>query len=161
MSWGRQEVQDVKGKLYQMNNQSVDVKAIYPYTRNWIFVPFRADGSITEHHIALMICKQNIYLCNETAISVTGLCQIHSVITVPGTATELSFHRWLLSVKTADKLMQLFSTIEKDLNDVYYFVTKKFLRGEAEHWINKLPEFLLRHFPPDDMDKITTDNQLT
>eukprot|EP00957_Ditylum_brightwellii_P039816 3014665-Ditylum_brightwellii.AAC.1 len=54
ISCRRQEVQDIKRKLYQMNNQSVDVKAIYPHTRNWIFVPFRADGSITEQHIALM-----------------------------------------------------------------------------------------------------------
>eukprot|EP00957_Ditylum_brightwellii_P110877 8456989-Ditylum_brightwellii.AAC.1 len=54
ISCRRQEVQDVKGKLYQMNNQSVDVKAIYPSTRNWIFVLFRANGSITEQHIARM-----------------------------------------------------------------------------------------------------------
>eukprot|EP00957_Ditylum_brightwellii_P201108 15324092-Ditylum_brightwellii.AAC.1 len=33
ISCRRQEVQDVKGKLYQMNNQSVNVKAIYPHTR--------------------------------------------------------------------------------------------------------------------------------
>eukprot|EP00957_Ditylum_brightwellii_P103567 7891289-Ditylum_brightwellii.AAC.1 len=129
----RQEVQDINGKLYQMNNQSVDVKAIYPHTRNWIFVPFRADSSITEQHIALMACKMNIYLCNKMTISVTGLCQNKSIITVPGTTTEVSFHCWFLSVKSADKLMQLFSAIEKDPHDVYYFVTKKFLGGKAEH----------------------------
>eukprot|EP00957_Ditylum_brightwellii_P203597 15335365-Ditylum_brightwellii.AAC.1 len=91
ISCGRQEVQDVKGKL--------------------------ADGSITEQHIALMVRKQNIYLRDEMAISATGFCQINSIITVPGTATELSFHCWLLSVKTVDKSMPLFSAIEKDPNE--------------------------------------------
>eukprot|EP00957_Ditylum_brightwellii_P043209 3274663-Ditylum_brightwellii.AAC.1 len=34
ISCGRQEVREVKGKMYQMNNQSVDVKAIYHHIRN-------------------------------------------------------------------------------------------------------------------------------
>eukprot|EP00957_Ditylum_brightwellii_P048793 3701828-Ditylum_brightwellii.AAC.1 len=147
--------------MYQINNQSVDVKAIYPHTRNWIFVPFKADRSITEQHIALTVRKQNIYLHDETAISITGLCQINSIITVPGIATELFFHCWLLSVKTVALLMPLFSTIENNPNKVYYFVTKKVLRDESEHWIDELSEFLTGRFSPDDMDKIITDTHPT
>eukprot|EP00957_Ditylum_brightwellii_P169845 12927528-Ditylum_brightwellii.AAC.1 len=85
-----------------MNKQAVSGKAKFPHTQHWIVVPFRADGSITEQHIGLMIRKQNIYVCDKTAILVTGLRQINLTITVPGTATKLSFHCWLLTVKTAD-----------------------------------------------------------
>eukprot|EP00957_Ditylum_brightwellii_P071045 5399074-Ditylum_brightwellii.AAC.1 len=63
---GRSVVQEVKSKLYQMNNQRASEKSCYPHTQQWIFVPFKADGTITEQHIAMMIRKQNAYLCNET-----------------------------------------------------------------------------------------------
>eukprot|EP00957_Ditylum_brightwellii_P107107 8172191-Ditylum_brightwellii.AAC.1 len=57
--------------------------------------------------------------------------------------------------------MSLFSTIEKDPNKVYYFVAKKVLLDEVEHWIDELPELLIRCFSPPDMDKITTDTHPT
>eukprot|EP00957_Ditylum_brightwellii_P145960 11115247-Ditylum_brightwellii.AAC.1 len=84
---GCQSARETRSKLYKMNTQKVSEKATFPHTQHWIFVPFKVDGSITKQHIALMIRKQNIYLCDETTISVTGLCQINSIITVPGTAT--------------------------------------------------------------------------
>eukprot|EP00957_Ditylum_brightwellii_P191831 14603651-Ditylum_brightwellii.AAC.1 len=144
-----------------MNKQKVSEKAKFPHTQSCIFVPFKADGSITEQHTALMIRKQYIYLRDETAISVTGLRQINSIITVPGTATKFSFHRWLLTVKTVDESMLLFSAIEKDPNKVYNFITKKYLRDEAENWIDDLPELLFCRFLPSDMDKVTTDTHPT
>eukprot|EP00957_Ditylum_brightwellii_P064587 4901659-Ditylum_brightwellii.AAC.1 len=57
--------------------------------------------------------------------------------------------------------MPLFSAVEKDLNKVYYFVTKKVLHDDAEHWIDELPELLICCFSPADMDKITTDTHPT
>ena len=73
ISCGRSVVREVKSKLYQMNNQRTSEKSSYLHTQHWIFVPFKADGTITEQHVAMMICKQNAYLCDKTAISVTGL----------------------------------------------------------------------------------------
>eukprot|EP00957_Ditylum_brightwellii_P191239 14561587-Ditylum_brightwellii.AAC.1 len=102
ISRGRHSARETRSKPYKMNKQTVSEKAKFPHTKHWIFVPFRVDGSIKEQHIAIMIRKQNIYLCNKTAISVTRLQQINSIITVPDTATRLLFHQWLLTVKTAD-----------------------------------------------------------
>eukprot|EP00957_Ditylum_brightwellii_P204118 15337767-Ditylum_brightwellii.AAC.1 len=146
-----------QSKLYWMNNQRAGVKDQYPHTKHWIFVPFKADGTITEKHIAMMICKQNAYLRDKTAISVTGLHNISALVTIPGTTTQISFHCWLLTVKTADELTLLFSAAEKDPNNVYYFVTKKILREEAETRTDDLPETLVTRFLVDDMDSVTTD----
>eukprot|EP00957_Ditylum_brightwellii_P023891 1801574-Ditylum_brightwellii.AAC.1 len=66
-----------------MNNQSSDEKALFPHTQHWIFDPFKAEGTITKLHIAMMIRKQNAFLHDETAISVIGLHDIHTIITVP------------------------------------------------------------------------------
>eukprot|EP00957_Ditylum_brightwellii_P159395 12133274-Ditylum_brightwellii.AAC.1 len=139
-----------------MNNQSSSVKACYPHTQNWISVPFKADRFITDHHITLMIRKQNIYLRDETAILVTNLQQIDLIITVPGTNTQLSFHCWLLMLKTADDLKTLFSTAKKDPNEVYYFVTKKKLQDKAEEWIDQLPDLLFSQFSLKDTSTVTT-----
>eukprot|EP00957_Ditylum_brightwellii_P048806 3702729-Ditylum_brightwellii.AAC.1 len=68
---GRSVVWEIKSKLYQMNNQRPGEKDQYPHAKHWIFVPFKADGTITERHIAMMIRKQNAYLRNKTVISVT------------------------------------------------------------------------------------------
>eukprot|EP00957_Ditylum_brightwellii_P150430 11454576-Ditylum_brightwellii.AAC.1 len=64
----------------------------------------------------MMIHKQNAYLCDETAISVTGLHNIETLVFMPGTITEMSFHWWMLTIKTADKSKHLFSAVEKDPN---------------------------------------------
>eukprot|EP00957_Ditylum_brightwellii_P206636 15349318-Ditylum_brightwellii.AAC.1 len=55
VSCGRSVVQEVKSKLYRMNNHFTGKKDQYPHTKHWIFVPFKADGTITEKHIAMMI----------------------------------------------------------------------------------------------------------
>eukprot|EP00957_Ditylum_brightwellii_P137053 10450238-Ditylum_brightwellii.AAC.1 len=65
----------------------------------------------------MTIRKQNALLCDETAISVTGLRDIHAIITVPGTRHQVSFHRWLLTVKTADESTLLFDAVERDPNE--------------------------------------------
>eukprot|EP00957_Ditylum_brightwellii_P099359 7568687-Ditylum_brightwellii.AAC.1 len=129
-----------------MNNQRAGKNSSYPHTQHWIFVPFKADGTITEQHIAMMIRKQNAYLCNEIAISVTGLRNIETLVVIPGTTTEMSFHRWILTAKTADKSKHLFSAVDKDPNEVYYFVTRNILREEAESWFDNLPETLATRF---------------
>eukprot|EP00957_Ditylum_brightwellii_P072101 5480746-Ditylum_brightwellii.AAC.2 len=132
----RQSLQDVRGKLYKNNNQISAVKARYPHTQNWIFVPFKADGFITDYHIALMIRKQNIYLQDKTAILLSLL-------------------------KTANGSNILFSTVKKDPNEVYYFVTKKKLRDEAEEWIDQLPDFPFSQFLPENTRTVTTDSNPT
>eukprot|EP00957_Ditylum_brightwellii_P074380 5650926-Ditylum_brightwellii.AAC.1 len=73
----------------------------------------------------------------------------------------MSFHRWMLTVKTADKTKHLFSAVEKDPNKVYYFVTSRILREEAELWINNQPETLATRFLKYDMNNVTTDSHPT
>eukprot|EP00957_Ditylum_brightwellii_P079835 6070916-Ditylum_brightwellii.AAC.1 len=95
-------VREIKSKLYRMNNQRPGEKDRYPHTKHWIFVPFKEDGTIAEKHITMMIQKQNAYLHGKTTILVMGLHNISELVMIPGTTTLLSFHRWLLSVKTSD-----------------------------------------------------------
>eukprot|EP00957_Ditylum_brightwellii_P209282 15361076-Ditylum_brightwellii.AAC.2 len=144
-----------------MNNQCAGEKDQYPHTKHWIFVPFKADRTITKKHIAMMIRKQNAYLHDKTAISVTGLRNISDLVTIPGTMILISFHCWFVLVKTADKSTLLFSAVEKDPNNVYDFVTKKALCEEAEAWIDDLPETLVTRFLVGDMDSVTTDTHPT
>eukprot|EP00957_Ditylum_brightwellii_P087647 6673591-Ditylum_brightwellii.AAC.1 len=61
----------------------------------------------------------------------------------------------------ADATRFLFSAIEKDPNEVYYFVTKKYTREEAENWIDDLPELIACCFPPSVVDEVTLDSQPT
>eukprot|EP00957_Ditylum_brightwellii_P012743 963023-Ditylum_brightwellii.AAC.1 len=75
-----------------MNNQRPEEKARFPHTQHWIFVLFKADGTITVQHNAMMIRKQNAFLRDETAISVTGLHDINAIITVPGSRQQVSFY---------------------------------------------------------------------
>eukprot|EP00957_Ditylum_brightwellii_P142437 10852143-Ditylum_brightwellii.AAC.2 len=58
VSCGQSVVREIKSKLYQMNNQCSGEKDQYPHTKHWIFVPFKADGTIAERHIAMMIQNQ-------------------------------------------------------------------------------------------------------
>eukprot|EP00957_Ditylum_brightwellii_P042535 3220421-Ditylum_brightwellii.AAC.1 len=52
-----------KGKLYRLNNAPVKEQAKWPYTGHWKFVPFTAEGDITDAIIANIFGIQNRYLC--------------------------------------------------------------------------------------------------
>eukprot|EP00957_Ditylum_brightwellii_P075238 5717384-Ditylum_brightwellii.AAC.1 len=82
-------------------------------------------------------------------ILVMGLHKISELVMIPGTTTLLSFHQWLLSVKTSDKSTCLFSAVEKDPNN------------EVEAWIDYLPEKLVTRFLVDNVDSVTTDTNPT
>eukprot|EP00957_Ditylum_brightwellii_P054241 4107309-Ditylum_brightwellii.AAC.1 len=60
----------------------------------------------------------------------------------PVLQTKISFHCWLLTIKTSDGTMQLFSLVNVDPNDVHYFCTSKANHKEALAWIDALPEHL-------------------
>eukprot|EP00957_Ditylum_brightwellii_P054496 4129447-Ditylum_brightwellii.AAC.1 len=51
--------------------------------------------------------------------------------------------------------------VEKDPNEVCYFVTKKKLQDEAEERIGQLPDLLLSRFSPEDIGAVTTDSNPT
>eukprot|EP00957_Ditylum_brightwellii_P100220 7637380-Ditylum_brightwellii.AAC.1 len=142
--------QSMKGKLYRMNNTSKTEKEKWLHTGHWMFVPFTAMGQITDHHIASMFRAQNLYLCDTIGISVKGFKSIDSLVTAPGFQAKISFHCWLLTIKTSDGTMQLFTLVDVDPNDVYYFCTSKANRKEALTWIDALPEFLCQQFSFDD-----------
>jgi len=44
-----------KGKPYRLNNASKAEQGNWPHTGHWIFVPFVAEGQITDAHIANML----------------------------------------------------------------------------------------------------------
>eukprot|EP00957_Ditylum_brightwellii_P040729 3082800-Ditylum_brightwellii.AAC.1 len=78
-----------------------------------------------------MYRTQEWFLHNTVLISLTGFKDIHLVVTVPGCHGQMSFHCWLLTVKTADKSRHLFSSISIDPNEVYYFCTDAVTQYEA------------------------------
>eukprot|EP00957_Ditylum_brightwellii_P090814 6915031-Ditylum_brightwellii.AAC.1 len=56
----------------------------------------------------------------------------------------MAFHQWFLIIKTADKLTQLFTSVDVDPNNVFYFCTNKINKEEAIQWLEKLLNLL--HF---------------
>eukprot|EP00957_Ditylum_brightwellii_P069820 5301708-Ditylum_brightwellii.AAC.1 len=106
-----------KGKLYRMNNTSKTEKEKWSLAGHWMFVPFTAEGQITDHHIASMFRAQNLYLRDTIMISVKGFKSIDSLVTVTCFQTKFSFHCWLLTIKTSDGTMQLFSLVDVDPNN--------------------------------------------
>eukprot|EP00957_Ditylum_brightwellii_P007398 560352-Ditylum_brightwellii.AAC.1 len=79
--------------------------------------------------------------------------------TVPGHSKMISFHRWLLTVKTADNLMLLFTLVDSDPNKVYYFCTETVHQEEAARWPYPIPEFLCKNFMLDYISSITTEQE--
>eukprot|EP00957_Ditylum_brightwellii_P097853 7451874-Ditylum_brightwellii.AAC.1 len=72
----------------------------------------------------------------------------------------MSFDLWLLSVKSsADE--PLFTSIERDPNNIYHFCTMKKLKDEACDWIDKLEESLGNLFSSAEIDDITTGASIT
>eukprot|EP00957_Ditylum_brightwellii_P202482 15330390-Ditylum_brightwellii.AAC.1 len=90
-----------------------------------------------------------------------GLRNTPVLVTIPGTMTLIPCHCWLLSVKTSEESSRLFSAMEKDPNNVFYFVTKKALHEEAEARINDQPGTFVTRFLVNDMDSVTTDTHPT
>eukprot|EP00957_Ditylum_brightwellii_P124816 9514191-Ditylum_brightwellii.AAC.1 len=94
-------------------------------------------------------------------IPLTGLKDIHLVVTVPGCCGQMSFHCWLLTVQTSDRSKQLFSFINIDPNEVYYFCTDVTTQNGASQWLNNLPEYLSANFSFEEMGLITRDQHPT
>eukprot|EP00957_Ditylum_brightwellii_P097469 7423369-Ditylum_brightwellii.AAC.1 len=102
---------------------------------------------------------QNRYLQDKMSISMMGLHDISSEITVPGTNQRKSFHIWMLSLKSAEKSINLSNTVEKDPNNVLYFITKYSLKAEAEIWLDNLYEMLRNNFIRDKLDLIVMEEE--
>eukprot|EP00957_Ditylum_brightwellii_P155108 11807315-Ditylum_brightwellii.AAC.1 len=64
-----------------------------------------------------MFCAQNWYLRNTIGISVKGFSSLDIMITVLGYRNSMMLHQWLLSFKTADGAMQLFTSVDVDPNN--------------------------------------------
>eukprot|EP00957_Ditylum_brightwellii_P124726 9506696-Ditylum_brightwellii.AAC.1 len=133
-----------------MNNASKREKEKCLHTRHWKFIPFTTKGQITDCPIASMFQAQNLYLHRSIGISVKGFKSIGSLVTAPGFHVKISFHCWFLTIKTSDGSMQLFSSVDMDSNNVYYFCTSKANCKEALTWIDALPELLHQQFSFDD-----------
>eukprot|EP00957_Ditylum_brightwellii_P126798 9665274-Ditylum_brightwellii.AAC.1 len=75
-------------------------------------------------------------------------------VTAPDYHENISFHCWLLTITASDASMQLFSSVNVDPDDVYYFCTSKANYKEALMWIDALPELLRQQFSFDDQSLI-------
>eukprot|EP00957_Ditylum_brightwellii_P105511 8043060-Ditylum_brightwellii.AAC.1 len=53
------DTRTTKGKLYQLNNAPVEEQVKWPHTGHWKFVPFTAEGDITDAIILNMFHVQN------------------------------------------------------------------------------------------------------
>eukprot|EP00957_Ditylum_brightwellii_P050817 3852882-Ditylum_brightwellii.AAC.1 len=107
-----------------MNNGPPEERAKKPFAGNWKFIPFQPEGCITDAHIVNMICAQNCYLRNTVLISMMGLQAIKSLITAPRHREKLSFHCWLLTVKNVNESMHLFTSVDSNPSNMYYFCTE-------------------------------------
>eukprot|EP00957_Ditylum_brightwellii_P034323 2603453-Ditylum_brightwellii.AAC.1 len=70
----------------------------------------------------------------------------------------MTLHQWLLSFKTADGVMQLFTSVDVDPNNVYYFCTHKSNKDKATLWLDKLPVCLRSIFDHDTLCAIREDD---
>eukprot|EP00957_Ditylum_brightwellii_P202230 15329197-Ditylum_brightwellii.AAC.1 len=89
-------------------------------------------------------------------IPVKSFKSIDSLVTAPGFQTKISVHCWLLTIKTSDGSMQLFSLVDVDPNNGYYFCTSKANCQEALTLIDAMPEHLRQQFSFDDQCLIRT-----
>eukprot|EP00957_Ditylum_brightwellii_P040373 3055706-Ditylum_brightwellii.AAC.1 len=81
------------------------------------------------------------------------------MITVPGYSDSMTLHQWLLTFKTEDGAMQLFTSVDVDPNNIYYFCTHKSNRDEATLWLDELPERLRSTFDHDILCEIRKDDK--
>eukprot|EP00957_Ditylum_brightwellii_P087123 6631034-Ditylum_brightwellii.AAC.1 len=68
----------------------------------------------------------------------------------PGFQKKIPFHCWLITIKTSDGTIQLFSLVDVDPNNVYYCCTSKANCKESLAWIDALPEHLRQQVTFDD-----------
>eukprot|EP00957_Ditylum_brightwellii_P020030 1512207-Ditylum_brightwellii.AAC.1 len=96
-----------------------------------------------------MFRAQNWCLHDTIGISVKGFSSLDIMITVLGYCNSMMLHQWLLSFKTADGAMQLFTSVDVDPNTIFYFCTHKFNKDEAILWLDELPTRLRTTFDHD------------
>eukprot|EP00957_Ditylum_brightwellii_P185295 14109244-Ditylum_brightwellii.AAC.1 len=105
-----------------------------------------------------MFRAQNWYLRNTIGISVKGFSSLDIIITVPGHHNSMTLHQWFLLFKTANGSMQLFTSVDVDPSNVFYFCTHKFNKDEAILWHDKLPTRLWTTFDHDMLCQIREDD---
>eukprot|EP00957_Ditylum_brightwellii_P045397 3440989-Ditylum_brightwellii.AAC.1 len=75
-----------------------------------------------------------------------GFNSLDALITAPNFHNKLTLHQWFLMICTNDESMRLFSSIDVDPNNVYYFCCNKVNWNEAILWLDNLPELLCISF---------------
>eukprot|EP00957_Ditylum_brightwellii_P128048 9765568-Ditylum_brightwellii.AAC.1 len=58
----------------------------------------------------------------------------------------MSLHQWFLTFKTADELTQLFTLVNANPNNVFYFCTNKINKEKAIQWLDELPNLIRTTF---------------
>eukprot|EP00957_Ditylum_brightwellii_P140793 10724659-Ditylum_brightwellii.AAC.1 len=67
-----------------------------------------------------------------------GFSSLDCKISAPGFCNKMLLHQWLLIIWTADESMQLFTLVDVDPNNVYYFCCNKVDRDKAIMWLDCL-----------------------
>eukprot|EP00957_Ditylum_brightwellii_P112662 8587896-Ditylum_brightwellii.AAC.1 len=80
-----------------------------------------------------------------------GFNSLDVQITAPDSNQRLTLHQWFLTIRTADASKRLFSSIDVDPNNVYYFCCNKTNRNKAILWLDNLPDLLRILFAHDDL----------
>eukprot|EP00957_Ditylum_brightwellii_P151282 11519787-Ditylum_brightwellii.AAC.1 len=62
----------------------------------------------------------------------------------------MTLHQWLLMIWTKDESRHLFTLIDVDPNNVYYFCCNKVHRDKTILWLDSLPTLLCTSFSHDD-----------
>eukprot|EP00957_Ditylum_brightwellii_P013963 1053673-Ditylum_brightwellii.AAC.1 len=72
----------------------------------------------------------------------------------PSSSWQISLHQWLLTTTTLTDEMKLFTSVDKDPSNIYYFCTDRADKEEAIKWLDSLPELLRTIFTFDQICKI-------
>eukprot|EP00957_Ditylum_brightwellii_P106538 8128979-Ditylum_brightwellii.AAC.1 len=97
-------------------------------------------------YIANMFSVQIRYLRETISISMKGFGSLDCHISAPGFSAKMTIHQWLLMIWTKDQSRQLFTLINVDPNNVYYFCCNKVHRDKAILWLDHLPTLLRTSF---------------
>eukprot|EP00957_Ditylum_brightwellii_P030679 2324905-Ditylum_brightwellii.AAC.1 len=76
------------------------------------------------------------------------------MLNVPNIPGRISFHQWFLTTKTTTESTKLFTLVDVDPNNIYYFCTDQANKEEAIAWLDNLPELLRTTFTFDQICEI-------
>eukprot|EP00957_Ditylum_brightwellii_P094660 7208571-Ditylum_brightwellii.AAC.1 len=87
------------------------------------------------------------YLRETISITMKGFKTLDCLISAPHFQDKITLHQWPLTIQMVKGSRQLFSSIDVDPSNVYYFCCNKGNCSKAIQWLDNLPGLLHSSFP--------------